>query len=98
MKAPQIEHGWVGVDIGKGHYWVCLIDDDGTNTWSSKVANDRQTILEAIDHVVRLEEQSVWAVDVKGTMSGLLLAGVACRARTTSPLLASVPMRDRGAV
>lgn len=74
MKTPQTEHGWVGVDIGKGHHWVCLIDDDGTSIWSSKVANDEQTILEAIDHVAGLAEQSVWAVDVTGTMAGLLLA------------------------
>lgn len=70
MKTPQIEHGWVGVDIGKGHHWVCLIDDDGTSIWSRKVVNDEQAILEAIDHVAGLAEQSVWAVDVTGTMSG----------------------------
>ncbi|WP_164742854.1 IS110 family transposase [Brevibacterium linens] len=53
---------------------MCLIDDDGTSIWSRKVANDEQAILEAIDHVAGLAEQSVWAVDVTGTMSGLLLA------------------------
>ena len=37
-----------GVDVGKGHHWVCLIDDAGVALWSAKVVNDEAAILEAI--------------------------------------------------
>ncbi len=73
MKQP-IPRGWGGVDIGKGHHWVCLIDDGGATVWTGKVPNDEQSILDAIGQVVSLADSVVWAVDVTGTMSGLLLA------------------------
>src|SRR3954471_2783874 len=69
-----VPRGWAGVDVGKGHHWVCLIDEDGTTMWSSKVANDESAILEAIAAVCARAEQMTWAVDITGTMSGLLLA------------------------
>lgn len=28
MKQP-IPRGWSGIDVGKEHHWVCLIDDEG---------------------------------------------------------------------
>ena len=40
--------GWAGIDIGKGHHWVCLIDQAGTTVWSAKVVNDEAAILDAI--------------------------------------------------
>lgn len=73
MKQP-VPHAWAGVDVGKGHHWVCLIDEAGTTVWSSKVVNDESAILEAIGGVLERADQVVWAVDVTGTMSGLFLA------------------------
>lgn len=26
----QIPLGWADIDVGKGHHWLCLIDDAGT--------------------------------------------------------------------
>lgn len=69
-----VPRGWAGVDVGKGHHWACLIDEDGTTLWSSKVINDETAILEAITQVRERADQVTWAVDVTGTMSGLLLA------------------------
>lgn len=37
----SIPHGWAGVGVGKGHHWVCLIDEAGTTVWSSKVGQRR---------------------------------------------------------
>lgn len=69
-----VEQGWAGVDIGKGHHWICLIDEHGTSLWSGKVVNGETAILEAIGQVRTRAEHVTWAVDVTGTMSGLLLA------------------------
>jgi transposase len=74
MGMKPVPQGWAGVDVGKGHHWVCLIAEDGTTLWSNKVINDETTILEAIGEVCSRAEQVTWAVDVTGTMSGLLLA------------------------
>ena len=73
MKEPVAE-GWAGIDVGKGHHWVCLIDADGKTLWSSKVSNDESDILGVIEQVRSRADQVTWAVDVTGTMSGLLLA------------------------
>lgn len=81
MEAPVVQ-GWAGVDVGKGHHWVCLIDADGTTLWSSKVGNDETAILEAIGQVSSRAEQVTWAVDVTGTMSGLLLALLAAHGQS----------------
>jgi len=77
-----VPQGWAGVDVGKGHHWVCLIAEDGTSLWSSKVINDETAILEAIGEVSSRAEQVTWAVDVTGTMSGLLLALLAAHDET----------------
>ena len=84
-KEEQVEpvaKGWAGVDVGKGHPWVCLIDEGGTILWSSKVVNDETAILEAISEVRARAERVTWAVDVTGTMSGLLLALLAAHKET----------------
>ncbi len=70
----RIPLGWAGIDVGKGHHWICLIDEAGTTVWSTKVVNDEAAILDAIAGVLGRADEVVWGVDVTGTMSGLLLA------------------------
>ena len=74
MQQQLLPRGWAGIDVGKGHHWVCLIDEAGTTVWSAKVVNDEAAILEAVGAVLARAEEVLWAVDVTGTMSGLLLA------------------------
>src|ERR1019366_2906146 len=68
------EKSWVGVDIGKTHHWVCALDADGTTLLSVKVMNDEAEILALIATVGGLAEEAVWAVDIIGSPSALLLA------------------------
>ena len=81
MNEPASQ-GWAGVDVGKGHHWVCLIDEAGKTLWSSKVINDETAILEVIDEIRARAAEVTWAVDVTGTMSGLLLALLAAHDET----------------
>src|SRR5450756_2260440 len=53
-----VPRGWAGVDVGKGHHWVCLIDEAGATLWSAQVVNDESAILEAIAAVLGRGEQS----------------------------------------
>ena len=74
MAEEQVARGWAGVDVGKGHHWVCVIDETGCTRWSSKVVNDEAAILDAIAEVLARAQQVSWAVDITGTSSALLLA------------------------
>lgn len=65
---------WVGVDVGKVHHWVCVVDAEGRRLLSAKVGNDQGDITRTIDKVTALASQTVWAVDIVGAPSALLLA------------------------
>lgn len=83
----QLPQGYAGVDVGKGHHWMCLVDDAGATVWSSKVVNDERAILEALGTVCARAQEVVWAVDVTGTMSGLLLALLAAHGQQVKYVL-----------
>lgn len=69
--APRL---WAGIDVGKGHHWVCVVDETGATVRSSKVVNDETAILEALAACLVLADEITWGVDITGTASGLLLA------------------------
>lgn len=70
----RVELVWAGVDIGKGHHHVVVIDASGARMLSRRVANDETALLELIGQVTGLAEQVRWAVDVSTGGAGLLLA------------------------
>jgi transposase len=53
---------------------MCAVDGDGKSVWSVKVANDEATIVAAITTALALAREVVWAVDIIGAPSALLLA------------------------
>lgn len=61
------------MDIGKTHHWVCVVDADGRVRLSVKVVNDETEISAVIDRVRSLAVETVWAVDIIGAPSALLL-------------------------
>jgi len=65
---------WIGVDIGKTHHWVCAVDKAGKRLLSRKVLNDEAEIDEVIAAVNGLAADRVWAIDILGTPSALLVA------------------------
>ncbi|MBX6357110.1 MAG: IS110 family transposase [Micromonosporaceae bacterium] len=69
-----MERAWAGVDIGKEHHHVVVIDTDGARLLSRRVANDEPALLELIGRVTGLAEQVRWAVDVSTGGAALLLA------------------------
>lgn len=70
----SLDRAWVGVDIGKAHHWVCVVDGDGGALLSAKVGNDEAEITSVIDAAGRLADRLVWAVDIIGAPSALILA------------------------
>jgi transposase len=75
MRVPAaLEEAWAGIDVGKRHHWVCVVDPGGRQLLSVKVANDEAEIAAAIGSVTRLAGKITWAVDIAGAPSALLLA------------------------
>lgn len=72
--AARRDNAWVGVDVGKTHHWVCAVDAEGARLLSMKVANDEAEITTAIETANTLGRRVVWAVDIIGAPSALLLA------------------------
>jgi len=68
------DRAWIGVDIGKTHHWVCAVDENGRKLLSLRVLNDEAQILEVITAVSGLAEGRMWAIDILGTPSALLVA------------------------
>ncbi len=65
---------WAGVDVGKTHHWVEVVDASGVTLLSRRVGNDQVDIDELIVAVVALGDTVQWAVDIVGAPSALLLA------------------------
>jgi transposase len=64
---------FAGVDVGKAHHWVCLIDQQGRVVLSRKVANDEMDLAAVVREVTASGAEVTWAVDIVDTLSVLLL-------------------------
>lgn len=72
--AAQRDTAWVGIDIGKTHHWACVVDAKGKALLSVKVANDEAEIEALLAKTGSLAMELIWAVDIIGAPSALLLA------------------------
>ncbi|MEN4448867.1 IS110 family transposase [Mycobacterium sp. SM3041] len=64
---------WAGVDVGKEHHWVVVVDDKGKVVLSRKLVNDEQSIRALVAEVGALAERVSWAVDLTTVYASLLL-------------------------
>ncbi len=70
----QLDKAWIGIDIGKTHHWACMVDAEGKTLSSIKVANDEAEIVAFLTNAGSQAGQLIWAVDIIGAPSALLLA------------------------
>jgi transposase len=68
-----LERVWAGMDIGRQHHHVGVVDIDGRRLLSRRVANDEAALLEVIGQVMDLAGQVTWAIDLHSSESALLL-------------------------
>ncbi|MEU1458950.1 IS110 family transposase [Streptomyces avermitilis] len=64
---------WAGIDVGKGHHWISVVDGDGTPLWNRKVTNSEADILEAFGEVMGMSDDVIWALDLVDSPAALLL-------------------------
>jgi transposase len=68
------DQAFIGLDIGKTHHWVCALDGAGKLLLSRKIANDETEIVTLLTTAGTLAQQLVWAVDIIGAPSALILS------------------------
>ena len=70
----RVEQGWIGVDAGKGHHHVVLIDRDGRQLLSRRVDNDELELTALIQTIRDRVTQPTWAIDLADGPAALLIA------------------------
>lgn len=68
---------WAGVDVGKEHHWVCVVDGAGAVVLSRKLINDEQPIRELVTEIDQLGSEVSWTVDLTTVYASLLLTVLA---------------------
>lgn len=64
---------WAGVDVGKEHHWVVVVDDSGAVVLSRNIVNDEQAIRAVVTEVDHLADEVSWTVDLTTVYAALLL-------------------------
>ena len=65
---------WAGVDAGKEHHHVAVVDPEGSVVLSRRVANDEPALRAVIGEVAGLASRVRWAIDLRDGAAALLLA------------------------
>lgn len=65
---------YVGVDVGKQHHHIAVVDDDGTLVPSQRVANDQAHLQAVIKQICDRRRNIRWAVDINTEPCSLLIA------------------------
>lgn len=65
---------WAGVDVGKEHHWVVVLDAAGKVLLSRKVANDEREIVQVVADAGALADGVSWTVDLTTVEAALLLS------------------------
>lgn len=65
---------WAGVDVGKDHHWVVVLDAAGKVLLSRKVANDEREIVQVVADAGAVADGVSWTVDLTTVEATLLLS------------------------
>lgn len=66
-------HLWAGIDVGKEHHWICVLDASGEVVLSRRFANDEKEIISVITDTESLGDSVSWTVDLTTVYATLLL-------------------------
>ncbi len=80
-EGERVKQLWAGIDAGKAHHHCVVIDSDGTQLLSRRVANDEADLTRLVDNILDLADGGAvtWAVDLNSGGAGLLIALLAER-------------------
>ena len=81
MWMDRVEQGWVGIDAGKRHHHVVLIDGNGRPLLSRRVINDELELAALIDVIRDRVTNLTWAIDLADGAGALMIALLLHRAQ-----------------
>jgi Transposase len=60
----HVEQTWAGIDAGKQHHHLVVIDNDGNRLLSRRLANDEPELTAVIAGVMSKAQKVTWAIDL----------------------------------
>jgi transposase len=60
----HVEQAWAGIDAGKSHHHLVVIDSEGHRLLSRRLANDEAELAAVIANVLSRAEKVTWAIDL----------------------------------
>src|SRR4051794_19552462 len=69
----QVECAWAGIDAGKGHHHVVVVDSEGRRLLSRRVANDEGALREVIEDAFARAEHVTWPIDLADGPAALMI-------------------------
>jgi hypothetical protein len=69
----KVGQAWAGIDAGKGHHHLVLIDCDGRRLLSRRVANDERDLKAVVSDVREHAETVTWAIDLTDGPAALVI-------------------------
>src|SRR5688500_11235238 len=85
----RVEQTWAGIDAGKGHHHMVVIDSEGHRLLSRRVSNDESDLAAAIAAILTRAETVTWAIDLgdrPGRRPGRTGHHTPARTRSAGPL------------
>lgn len=70
----RVEQVWAGIDAGKAHHHVVVIDRDGKRLISRRVGNREPELLDVVDVVLARSHEVTWAIDLADGPAALMIA------------------------
>ena len=70
----NVDQAWAGIDAGKSHHHVVVIDGDGKQLLSRRVSNDEADLVALIDSVRARVRRLSWAIDLANGPAALVIA------------------------
>jgi hypothetical protein len=78
-RMQRAERAWAGVDAGKHHHHLVVIDADGRRLLSRRIGNDEPELELAIAATRALAAQVTWAIDLADGPAALIIAMLLAR-------------------
>lgn len=69
----QLKQAWAGIDAGKDHHHVVVIDSEGRRLLSRRVLNGESELIEIIDAALARAATVSWAIDLADGPAALII-------------------------
>lgn len=69
----RLEQAWAGIDAGKEHHHIVVIDSGGSHLLSRRVLNDESELEGAIDAALDRADDVTWAIDLADGPAALMI-------------------------